>query len=179
MDFFKGADNRDRDLCDLFRSTFAASESAEEGEVIGQLVRDLIDTTAPEDFFVWSAYEDNEIVGAIFLSRITYPQDTRAVFILSPVAIATAHQRRGIGQKLIAHGLDHLRENHADYVMTYGDPEYYIKSGFKQITETFAKAPLALSFAEGWLGQPLSDDGDLPLVGPSHCVPALNKAELW
>lgn len=170
---------REQAISDLFTATFSASEGADEGQVIGAFVRDMMNTTPSEDLCVWSAYDDTVLLGCIFLSRLTFAQDQRTVFILSPVAVKTDQQKNGIGQKLIAHGLQDLRQNGVDYVVTYGDPNYYCKTGFKQITEQFAQAPLKLSFHEGWLGQSLSNKDTDRLIGYSTCVPALDKPELW
>ncbi len=179
MEFCSGYASRESDICDLFVATFSASEGQDEGAVIGGLVRDLMKTTPNQDLFVWSAYGGEELLGCIFFSRLIFAQDDRTAFILSPVAVKTDRQKTGIGQKLIAHGLNELRQNRIDYVTTYGDPNYYSKAGFKQITEEFAQAPLTLSFPEGWLGQSLAGAGEGPLIGVSSCVLALNKPEFW
>lgn len=99
---FKG---REREIVDLFKATFTASEGAEEGTLFGNLVRDLLGTTAERDLFVFVAEETGTIVGTIVFSRLTYDQDDRTVFVLAPVAVATGHQGKGIGQALLAHGL--------------------------------------------------------------------------
>ncbi len=179
MYFRSGYAARESDICDLFVATFSASEGQDEGAVIGGLVRDLMKTTPDQDLFIWSAYEDEELLGCIFFSRLIFAQDDRTAFILSPVAVKTDRQKMGIGQRLIAHGLDGLRQNRIDFVTTYGDPKYYAKAGFRQITEELAQAPLMLSFPEGWLGQSLLSADERPLRGVSTCVPALNKPELW
>jgi len=179
MDFHSGHASRESDICDLFLATFTASEGPEEGAIICDLVRKLIETTPDQDLSVWCAYEDEELLGCIFFSRLVFAQDERTAFILSPVAVKTDRQKTGIGQNLIAHGLDKLHQNRVDFVTTYGDPNYYSKAGFRQITEEFAQAPLKLSFPEGWLGQSLAGAHQGPLIGVSSCVPALNKPELW
>jgi putative acetyltransferase len=179
MEFRSGHASRENDICNLFVATFSASEGQDEGAIIGGLVRDLMKTTPNQDLFVWSAYEDEELLGCIFFSRLAFAQDDRTAFILSPVAVKTDRQKTGIGQKLITHGLDGLRQNRIDFVTTYGDPNYYAKAGFRQITEEFAQAPLTLSFPEGWLGQSLTGADERPLIGASSCVSALNKPELW
>ncbi|MBT8411700.1 MAG: GNAT family N-acetyltransferase, partial [Octadecabacter sp.] len=107
------------------------------------------------------------------------PQDNRTVFILAPVAVATAHQGFGLGQRLIAHGLETLRKDGVDVVLTYGDVNFYSKVGFALITETEAQPPLPLQYPQGWLGQMLSDTGFTPLVGPSRCVAPLNHPDHW
>lgn len=138
-----------------------------------------METTPNDDLFVFSAYDDQTLVGCIFFSRLTYELDDRIVFILSPVAVKTDRQKTGIGQRLIAYGLDALREKGIDFAVTYGDPNYYTKVGFRQITEEFAEAPLRLNLPHGWLGQSLSGKDQEPLAGPSRCVEALNKTDLW
>lgn len=179
MEFRSGHTTREQAIVDLFRATFSASEGVDEGKLIGEFVHDLMATTPSQDMFVWSAYDGHILLGCVFFSRLTFEQDGRSVFILSPAAVKTEYQKQGVGQKLIARGLEDLRQNGVDFVVTYGDPNYYSKAGFHQITEEFAQAPLDLTFLEGWLGQSLSGKDETPLIGPSRCVPALNKPELW
>ena len=179
MEFISGHAGRQSEIANLFTSTFTASEGENEGKLVGGLVADMMQTTPAEDLFAFSAIDNQTLVGAIFFSRLIYKDDERTVFILSPVAVKTDQQKRGVGQRLITYGLEQLREIGVDIALTYGDPNYYSKTGFRPITEDFAKAPLKLSQPEGWLGQPLSDSGHQPLIGTSQCVAALSKEELW
>ncbi len=179
MDFVEGSIGRTEDIHELFNATFAASDGAEEGAVIGDLVAGLMDEAPDQDVFAYSAYEAGVLIGGIFLSRLTFEEDDRAVFILSPVAVRTDRQKTGVGQKLIAHGLDEMRQRGVDVVMTYGDPAYYSKSGFRQITDKVARPPYALSQPIGWLAQSLNGGGVQPLKGPSRCVGPLNRPALW
>lgn len=141
MEFGSGHITREQAIAELFMATFSASEGAHEGKVIGDFVRDLMETAPSKDLFVWSAYDDDILIGCIFLSRLTFARDDRTVFILSPVAVKTDHQKTGIGQMLIARGLEDLRQKGVDFVVTYGDPNHYSKTGFRRITEEFAQAP--------------------------------------
>lgn len=179
MAFMSGHIGREQKISQLFSETFTASEGADEGRIIAGFVDKLMKTTPPEDLFVFTAFDDQSLVGCIFFSRLRYEHDDRTVFILSPVAVRPDQQKKGIGQKLIAYGLDALREKGVDVAITYGDPNYYSKVGFVQITEDCAKAPLALNVPEGWLGQSLSGAEMTPLAGPSRCVEALNDPALW
>ncbi|MEM7634662.1 MAG: N-acetyltransferase [Pseudomonadota bacterium] len=179
MEFFSGHISREQEICELFSTTFAASEGADEGKTIGRLANDLMDTTPTQDLFVFSAYDGQSLIGCIFFSRLSYDQDDRTVFLLSPVAVKTDQQNKGFGQKLLAFGLDQLRRKGVDIAITYGDPNYYRKVGFRQITEEFAQAPVKLNQPLGWLGQSLTKKDMVPLAGPSRCVEALNKPELW
>jgi len=179
MEFLTGHKGRDAEIIDLFTATFTASEGEEEGALIGALVHNLLSGTAAKDLFVFSAEEGGTIVGGIVFSRLTYEQDERTVFVLAPVAVATDQQGKGIGQRLLSHGLAALRSAGVDIVMTYGDPSYYAKVGFTPISETDAQAPFRLSHPEGWLSQSLTNRVMAPLKGPSRCVAALNDPVFW
>ncbi|MHA7828097.1 MAG: GNAT family N-acetyltransferase [Roseovarius sp.] len=171
--------DRTDEVIELFNSTFAASEGAAEGELIAQLVREMFATVSPEDIFVFLALDNEAITGAIIFTRLTYPDDARTVFVLAPVAVATSQQGKGVGQALLNYGLSHLRDCNVDVALTYGDPSYYTRVGFEQISDTLAQPPLKLEYPEGWLGQSLSDKPLTQLSGRSHCVEALNSPNYW
>ena len=179
MDFSTDYETRADAIAALFRATFTASEGAEEGALIGDLARRLMADTPPADLRVFTAWEDGALVGGIILSRLTYEGDRRTGFILAPVAVATDRQGRGIGQRLIAHGLDALRQEGVDIAVTYGDPAFYGRVGFMPVTQTDVPAPFALQHPEGWLGQSLTAASFLPLGGPACCVPALDDPVFW
>lgn len=167
-------------LVALFQATFTASEGAEEGRLIGGLVRDLLATTSAEDLCVYTARDDQRaLTGALVLTRLRYSDDTRSVFLMSPVAVATAHQRRGVGQALLAFGLSDLRDQGVDVVISYGDPAYYGRVGFERITEAQAASPVPLSQPEGWIARPLTGPDFAPLKGRARCAPALSDPAFW
>ncbi len=162
----------------LFTKVFSDSEGPSEGSLIGNLAFDLIESTDSKDIYGFVASENDQIIGSIFFTRLIFENGVNA-FILAPVAIHTNWQGRGIGQNLIKYGIDHLKKEGVTLMFTYGDPNYYSKVGFSQITEKVAKAPLKLSQPEGWLCQSLVDRDIEPIAGNSRCVEALNKAEYW
>lgn len=179
VELSSGYEGREREIVDLFTAAFTALEGAEAGALIGELVGNLLGGTAEADLFVFTAEEGGLIVGGIVFSRLTYDADERTVFVLAPVAVATEHQGKRIGQRLIAHGLAALREAGVDVAVTYGDPAYYGRVGFRPITETFARAPFVLNHPEGWLGQSLTARELTPLAGAARCVEALNDPAFW
>ena len=162
----------------LFTKTFSDSEGQSEGLLIGDLSYDLLDNSDAKDLYCFVASENDLIIGSIILSRLTFESKVNA-FLLSPVAIHTGYQGKGIGQKLIGFGLNALKEKGVELVFTYGDPGFYSKVGFRIITEKVVKAPLKLTYPEGWLCQSLVSDEIKPIKGRSFCVEALNKPELW
>ncbi len=172
------SENQSPDVINLFTKVFSDSEGQGEGESIGSLVSDLIITTDERDILGFVAVLEEEIVGCIFFSRLTLPSE-KIAFILSPVAIATEQQGKGIGQQLIRYGIEYLRLKDVDLVFTYGDPTFYSKVGFQQISEDIVKAPLKLTQPEGWLAQSLQSGVIDVMEGSSECVKALNKQEYW
>lgn len=163
----------------LFEEAFAASEGAAEGRAIAGLVRDLLARTPTADRLVFTAIKDGALLGAIMFTRMSYTEDERVVFLLSPVAVRPAAQGEGVGRALIAHGLDVLRRAGVDVALTYGDPAYYARVGFVPITEEIAIAPRAMTQPEGWLAQSLTDRPLDPLKGSARCVAALDDPAFW
>ena len=166
------------EISQLFIRTFTDSEGESEGQLIGELVRDLMINTEPEDLYGFIATEVNQIIGSIFFTRMFF-QSGICAFLLSPAAVLTAFQGKGIGQKLINYGIGCLKENGVSLVITYGDPAFYSKVGFKQITEQTIQPPFELSQPEGWLGRSLTGGEIKPIAGNPSCVKAFDKPDLW
>lgn len=162
----------------LFNQVFSDSENEAEGKLIGDLVTKLITTTEAGDITGYIAIVDKTIVGSVFFSRMSLRTQQNA-FILSPVAIATEQQGKGIGQQLIKFGIEQLESAGVEMLFTYGDPNFYSKLGFKQISETLIKAPLILSYPEGWLAQTLNGKSMTAIDGETQCVKALMDQQYW
>lgn len=166
------------EIKELFIKVFSDSDGQSEGLLIGALVSDLFSTTDGNNLTGFVAVEDKKIIGSILFTRLTFENGINA-FLLSPVAISTDFQGQGIGQKLINFGLNTLKANGVELAVTYGDPNYYTKVGFRPITEKLVKAPQKLSHPDGWLGQSLVGDVIKPIAGKSKCVDAFNKPDIW
>ncbi|MEZ5501859.1 MAG: N-acetyltransferase [Halioglobus sp.] len=167
-----------KEVIALFTRVFSASEGEKEGKSIGNLVANLITKTKPSDLIGCVAIDNGTIVGCIFFSRLLVPSN-QVAFILSPVAVDTPVQGTGIGQRLISYGIDYLGSRNVDLVFTYGDPAFYSKTGFGQITENIVKAPFPLSQPAGWLAQSLNGDSVQVMSGSSRCVEALSDPGYW
>lgn len=170
--------SQDKLVIDLFTKVFTDSEGKAEGQLISDLVTDLIKTTPSKDLIGFVALSDNQILGSIFFSSFFLTTGETA-FILSPVAIATAEQGKGIGQQLINFGIEYLKANDVKLIFTYGDPNFYSKVGFHQISESVVKAPLTLSFPEGWLAQSINGQKIEVKKGDTQCVTALYDQKYW
>ncbi|WP_440876652.1 GNAT family N-acetyltransferase [Thalassotalea sp. PLHSN55] len=126
----------------------------------------------------FTAHPQSELVGAIFFSKITLANQ-KSAFILSPVAVATNHQKQGIAQQLIRFGIEQLTQDGVEILFTYGDPNYYNKVGFEPIDESIIKAPQPLSFPHGWLAQSLNHEPIAKINEPAKCVSALDDPKYW
>lgn len=169
----------DADFVGVFRHAFTQSEGAQEGAVIAALVEELVG--GPEvDTRCCAGFDEGEMVAAVVFSRMIFSQDSRCVFLLSPMAVLPEHQGQGYGQALIRAGLSLLRDEGVDVVLTYGDPAYYRRLGFAAISAEQAQPPHRLHQPHGWLGQSLSRQSPwLPLQGTSRCAPALDHPHYW
>ncbi|MDF2152301.1 N-acetyltransferase [Vibrio sp. CAU 1672] len=162
----------------LFLHTFSDSEGEAEGQVIAKLAGELINTTAGDERFVFVATEHQQLAGCIIFSRLTFPGG-QSCFLLAPVAVHTDYQGLGVGQALIRYGLETLKQRGAELVMTYGDIRFYSKVGFVPVSEDIVKAPLALTYPQGWLGQALKGEHIAPINGTPRCVEAINHSVYW
>ncbi|KOO15231.1 acetyltransferase [Vibrio xuii] len=165
-------------IIELFTKTFSDSEGPSEGQMIGELVNNLISETPEQDISVAVARDGSEVVGCILFTRLAF-ENERACFLMAPVAVRTDHQGKGVGQALIEFGLTSMRDQGVKVAFTYGDPKFYSKTGFEQVTEQAFKAPLPLSFPHGWMAQSLDEEKVEALSGRSVCVPEFNQPELW
>ena len=80
---------------------------------------------------------DGELVGHILFSPMTIESGDAAypAVCLAPLAVATAHQRQGIGGRLIEAGLAELRAAGHGAVFLLGHPSYYPRFGFRPARE--------------------------------------------
>lgn len=170
--------NENESLVELFSKTFGDSEGEQEGALIGNLVGDLIATTPEQDIKVFVAKENETIVASILFTRLAF-EELQASFLMAPVAVHTDYQGKGIGQGLIRYGLEAIQAQGVKLAFTYGDPNFYTKVGFKQVSEQLFKAPLKLSYSHGWMMQPLADDSPQSLASKPVCVDGFNHPELW
>lgn len=162
----------------LFRDSFTDSEGADEGQVIADLVENLVNTTAEEQLYGFVALSREQIVGAVFFSQLILSEKTTA-FLLSPMAVATEMQKCGIGQSLIIFGLNFLKSIGVKWVFTYGDPAFYGKAGFEPVSEMDVAAPYPLSQPQGWLVRTLTSSQLPQNVKAMQCVEAFRDPTLW
>jgi predicted N-acetyltransferase YhbS len=178
MEFRSIGRGHSREVTNLFRSCFTASEGAEEGDAIAALTGQLTSAIDDESIFCFAAFESEAIVGAIFFTKLAFESPAK-VYMLSPVAVLTSRQGQGIGKKLIAFGLSGMQARGAQVAVTYGDPGFYSKVGFLPLPEDRLRAPMPLSMPFGWLGQSLTQAPIPTLSDRPKCIGAFNDPKYW
>ena len=162
----------------LFKSTFTSSEGKQEGLLIGKLSARLSEEINNNDIFCIGAFIEDNLIGSIFFTRLYFSTNIK-VYMLAPVAVSVQHQKKGVGSALIKFGINELKNKDVDIIVTYGDPSFYSKVGFQEITEDSIKAPLKLSMPEGWLGQSLKEEYIPVIEERPSCVKAFKDEAYW
>lgn len=170
--------NCESEIESLFTSVFSASEGQSEGRLIGNLASGLAERIDDHDIVCIGADQDGALIGVIFFTRLRFDEPVIA-YLLSPVAVSTAHQGKGVGQALISYGLRELKSRSASVVVTYGDPAFYSKTGFHSLSEDVIQAPHELSMPEGWLGQALSGQEIPVLRSRPACIQEFDNPAYW
>ena len=96
---------------------------------------DLVDKLRADGHVLISlvAELDAGLVGHIVFSRMWIKSQTGALVsavALAPVAVLPEHQGRGIGGRLVRHGLELLRARGEKIAIVVGHPDYYPRFGF-------------------------------------------------
>ena len=120
----------------------AVTDAAFEGS---ETAHRVITEVVPEISLVFE--EDGEIVGHTMLSRMR--MGGLRPFQLSPVSVAPARQRQGIGSALVREALRRADEIGEPFVVLLGHPWYYPRFGFEPA------APLGIlgprPYNEAWM----------------------------
>lgn len=85
------------------------------------------------------AEHEDRILGHIALSPVTINNQSLQWYGLGPVAVLPAHQNLGIGSQLIQAAITQLTSQGAAGIVLLGDPGYYKRFGFKNVSELFLK----------------------------------------
>jgi len=160
-----------QDVClDAFES--------DEREVVAKLAIDIIADESSRPVVALVAEDDGAVVGMVIFSRVSIQEHSKTqCFILAPLAVSGASQRRGIGGLLIAEGMKRLREYGVEFVFVLGDPRYYTRHGFR--ADHGFIAPYPLEYPEAWMVRTVGDTAPAVDSGHIRCCRTLDVKELW
>ncbi|MBF9046756.1 GNAT family N-acetyltransferase [Rhodobacterales bacterium LSUCC0031] len=163
----------------FFGDVFTAAEGADEGAAIAALVGAMIALPTDAGLRAFTAQHDRTLVGAVLFSPLHFADGAQDTMLLSPMAVATAHQGQGIGQALITHALARLAGAGVQHAVTYGDPAFYGRVGFSAVSTDDLAAPYPLSHPQGWIAQSLTGAPLPRRIGPVRCVAPLADPAFW
>lgn len=167
----------DRDREAIGQIHLAAFSDAE-NRTVATLADNLLGETSQPPTLSLLAEIQGKLIGHIAFSPVTLDTAPHIQgYILAPLGIDPAHQRQGIGSRLIDHGIQQLSEMEVDLVFVYGDPAYYGRFGFREKTAHPYPPPYPLEYPFGWQAWKLTDKNASP--GSISCVPSLCSPELW
>jgi len=164
---------------DFIRKVYQNAFGQPEGDTVSQLAIDLLADKTALPILSLVAEQDNEIIGNVIFSSINI-QGVEGVsaYILAPLAVTEFAQKSGIGTQLINNGLEILKRRGAEIVLVYGDPNYYMRTGFK--ADHNLKPPHKLKYPEeAWMAQELVEGSLANTHGLVQCASSLNSPEYW
>jgi putative acetyltransferase len=170
--------NKAKSIQNFFRKVFTRSEGKKEGNVVGALSFKLAKLIDERNIIGIEGKINNKIVAYIFLTKLSFKEDG-LVYLLAPVAVDNKIQKKGIGKKIIKYGIKCLKQHKVDILMTYGDPNYYSKFGFKKTKVSIISAPYKLSQPIGWLINKISSKKINKFKSKPNCVRPFRNKKLW
>jgi putative acetyltransferase len=160
----------------IYRSAFDACEM----DLVSELAVNLFTDEAAPPIISLVAETAGIVVGHVSFSPVTIDdRDNFNGYILAPLAVKPAYQKRRIGSKLIESGIQQLSRMGVDIVFVYGEPEYYSRFGFNADDAERYNPPHKLQYPFGWQGIALKKSS----IGKSSvkiaCVDSLDDPALW
>lgn len=116
------------------QAVFRLNEQAFDSPAEAALVEAVRAAAEPGSLISLVAELEREIVGHAFFTPVTIRRDDAVVahaMALGPMAVLPAHQRKGIGSRLVEAGLAACRKRGEGVVFVLGHREYYPRFGFQ------------------------------------------------
>ena len=167
----------DRELAALHALHLEAFGEAE-GPIVADLVGALFSDTSAEPRLSLIIEEEGCILGHVLFSALQLDDNAHPpLSILTPLAIATSRQRRGLGTRLVQQGLHMLATSGTAAVFVLGDPRYYQRLGFA--SGHAVTPPFSLPYPEAWMVQDLQPGTLATLCGTARCCQSLMHPQYW
>jgi putative acetyltransferase len=150
-------------------------------EEVATLVSDLADDPSAHPSLSLLAWEGERPVGHILFTaaRLEGAPEDVVVSILAPLAVVPEAQRKGVGGRLIAHGIQRLCESGVALVFVLGHPEYYPRHGFAPAHLEGLLAPYPISPEDAWMVRELRHGVLGSVRGTVVCAQAMDRPEYW
>lgn len=155
----------------------------DEGPVIAQLVKNLLDDETAMPILSLVAFEQDKLLGHILFTKVEVAGADNPIIaqILAPLAILPGEQNKGIGQELINEGLRLLKDAGTELVFVLGHPSYYPRCGFIPAGRLGYEAPYHIpdENADAWMVLGLVGDVMEKFSGRVKCAKVLDEPQYW
>lgn len=119
------------DITEVRRINIKAFDQTAEADIVDSIRQDCPDALS------LIAEIEGRIVGHIFFAPALIGNGDKVIggMGLAPMAVLPEYQRKGIGTKLVDHGLRILRNRSCPFVIVLGHPDYYPRFGFEVVSK--------------------------------------------
>ena len=157
-------------------SAFAENER----DLVSKLAVDLLSENTTPQVISLVAESEGIVVGHAAFSPVTFDHNENLQgYILGPLGVKPDYQKRGIGSKLVASGMDRLSKLGVNILLVYGDPEYYGRFGFSVGAAKRYLPPYDLEYPFGWQSITLNECSIKESPIKVACVTSLCDPALW
>ena len=162
------------------RSVHWSAFAEDEREIVSDLAVDLMSEETTPRTFSLVAETEGVLVGHVAFSPVTFAGNADFQgYIMAPLGISPAYQKRGIGTRLVEDGIGQLSEMGVGILFVYGDPKYYCRFGFSVDAAEGYVPPYKLQYPFGWQGLVLNDGSAGAPPVTMTCVTSLCDPALW
>ena len=172
----------DADWPAIVQVLWAAFGDAGDGEIV-DLVADLLADPTARPLWSLVVADNGRVAGHILFTaaRIEPEPEGVTTAILAPMAVHPDCQNRGIGRRLIDHGLARLKADGVGLVLVLGDPGYYTRFGFAPAGAQGLEAPHPIppEHADAWMVQALEPGLVGRVRGRVVCADSLMDPTHW
>ncbi|MDB4338991.1 N-acetyltransferase [Rubripirellula sp.] len=174
---FRLATPEDRDqILSVHRDAFG-----EEGEIISSLVAEMLDDPTAEPIHSFVAKQGDAIVAHVLFTAVKIGTCEVSAQILAPLAVASGHQKRGLGTRLVNEALTQLESQGVALVFVLGYPYYYSRFDFAPagVQGFDAPYPILPKNADAWMVKVLELGAMENNAGTVRCCTALDQPQYW
>lgn len=161
---------------EVHRSAFPEAERA----LVSELAIDLFCEESIPQTVSLVAETDGVVVGHAAFSPVSIEGSAALMgYILAPLGVRPAFQRRGIGAELVRSGQQLLTQTGVHILFVYGDPGYYGSLGFGAEPADRYMPPYRLRYPFGWQAIVLNRFSIESTSRKVRCVASLCDPVLW
>lgn len=153
----------------LTRAAFARAPRSDGNE------QDIVDALRADGDLVLSLVAtnlDEAIIGHLAISPVTISDGSTGWFAGGPLSVMPTRQRTGIGSQLVEESLERMKARGAHGLVLLGDPEYYVRFGFRADPDIVLPGAPPEYFQVRMLGEGARPKGEVTYARGFNAKPA-------